>query len=231
MTESIVGVFILIFNYLEYLAAQGKVIYNDDTGTKILSVIADLKANPNQRRTGTYTTGIVGFADEYQIMLFYAGKKHAGENLSHLIKHRQAHLSPIIHMCDALSMNLTHQDNVIVAHCLAHARRKFVEVERQFPQETDFVIAQIGLVYKHDKATKEQKLSNAQRLNYHQGQWHLADRPSRRINSNTIGDFSSTTCLPINGVTLINSTDSAGAEIRVFVVFKIRGMTCSLYCE
>jgi len=53
-------------------------------------------------------------------------------------------------------------------NCLAHARREFIDVEAYFPQECAMVIKSLASVYKYDKETKEQKLSDEDRLLYHQ---------------------------------------------------------------
>jgi hypothetical protein len=51
------------------------------------------------------------------------GAKHAGENLSDVLKQRAAGLAAPIQMCDALSRNLPklpRELEIIIAHCLAH---------------------------------------------------------------------------------------------------------------
>ena len=53
-------------------------------------------------------------------------------------------------------------------NCIAHARRKFVEIELFFPDECAHVIEQIAMVYRHDAHTRAIKMDDAQRLRYHQ---------------------------------------------------------------
>ena len=121
-------------------AAQGSVIYNDDTTAKILSLIKEQTA----------------------------GRNHAGENLAEVLSKRQSRLDPPIQMCDALSRNLPANFKTILANCLTHARRNFVDVLTNFPDRCQYVIETLGKVYKNDKVTKAQKMSDQQRLNYHQ---------------------------------------------------------------
>ena len=70
-------------------------------------------------------------------------------------------------MCDGLPSNVP-EFVVIMLNCLAHARREFIDVEPYFPEECSFVIKSLAAVYKHDKETKEMKLSDEKRLEYHQ---------------------------------------------------------------
>jgi transposase len=59
-------------------AAQGSVMHNDDTGMRILR----LAREPGDKRTGTFTSGIVSMVGAWTIALFFTGWKHAGENLA-----------------------------------------------------------------------------------------------------------------------------------------------------
>jgi len=74
-------------------------------------------------------------------------------------------------MCDALSRNLPklpEKLEIIVGHCLAHARRHFVEVTANFPQECRFVLESLGEVYGNDEVARVRSLSSEQRLHFHQ---------------------------------------------------------------
>jgi hypothetical protein len=155
-----------IIGVLEKKAAQGKVIYNDDTPVRIVEVIQMNKKDPNRKRTGMFTTGIYSQCDDRIIALYYSGTRHAGENMSRILKHRSKDLKPIIQMCDALSVNLT-EFLVKLAICLSHGRRKFVEIEPFFPEECRFVIEQFAIVYHNDDQAKKQGLSPKKRLIYH----------------------------------------------------------------
>ena len=92
---------------LERVAASGELIHNDDTSVRIVEIIRGNKLNPSRKRKGMFTTTIYARAGPYEIVLYYSGVKHAGENLSEILKKRPTHLPPIIHMSDALALNLT----------------------------------------------------------------------------------------------------------------------------
>jgi hypothetical protein len=67
--------------------------------------------------------------------LYFSGRRHAGENLADLLSKRPEGLSPPIRMADASSANRVGGVAAIEAGCWAHARRKFVEIEGDFPTE------------------------------------------------------------------------------------------------
>jgi hypothetical protein len=52
--------------------------------------------------------------------------------LQDVLRRRAADLGPPIQMCDALSRNGPRELKTIVAHCLAQARRQFVDVHDRF---------------------------------------------------------------------------------------------------
>jgi len=101
-------------------------------------------------RSGLFTTGIVSVKEGRKIAVFFSGRKHAGENLEDLLQKRQLGLGPPIQMCDALSRNLPKKLKTIEAHCLSHARRKFVDVVCYFPDECRYLIEALAKVYHHD---------------------------------------------------------------------------------
>ena len=154
-------------------AAQGDVVHNDDTSMRVLSLDRDAAndADIAEERTGVFTSGIVSIGEGYRIGLYFTGRKHAGENLADVLKQRAAGLAAPIQMCDALSRNLPklpEKLEIIVGHCLAHARRHFVEVTPNFPLECRFVLESLGEVYGYDEATRAQCMSPEQRLHFHQ---------------------------------------------------------------
>jgi transposase len=151
-------------------AAEGEVMHNDDTSMRVLSLGrnrgSDSEVSPE--RTGVFTSGIVSIRGGRRIALFFTGRKHAGENLADVLERRPQGLSPPIQMCDALSRNLPKSLQVIVAHCLAHGRRNFVEVIANFPAECRFVLETLGEVYGYDEQAREQGMSPEERLRFHQ---------------------------------------------------------------
>src|SRR6202049_4258932 len=147
-------------------AAQGSVMHNDDTGIRILR----LAREPGDKRTGTFTSGIVSLVGTWTIALFFTGSKHAGENIAEVLKQRAHGLPAPIQMCDALSRNAPKGVETLMANCLAHGRRQVVEVADNFPEECRYVLETLGGVYHYDALAREQGLSPEERLRFHQEQ-------------------------------------------------------------
>jgi transposase len=180
------------FEELVQQAAQADVIYHDDTTVKILALRERAAAaeegtgEPVQRggetmavegaaektevqRKGLFTTGIVAETrGGEKIALFLSGHQHAGENLKDLLARRAADIPPPIQMCDALSRNMPAGLKTILANCLAHGRRKFVDVAERFPEECRQVLESLAVVYRNDAIAKQRNLSPAERLLFHQ---------------------------------------------------------------
>jgi hypothetical protein len=84
----------VVFESLERLAAQGELIYQDDTAVRMLSLIDEhlkMRAQAEamglsrpKERTGMYPTALVVRSGAQTICLYYAGRAHAGENLEAL---------------------------------------------------------------------------------------------------------------------------------------------------
>ncbi len=157
---------ILIRPVLEELirqAAQGSVMHNDDTGMRILR----LAREPGDQRTGTFTSGVVSMVGAWRIALYFTGWKHAGENLAEVLKRRVRELPAPIQMCDALSRNSPKLEGVeiLLANCLAHGRRQFVEVVENFPEECRYVLETLRGVYHNDALVRG--WSPQDRLRFH----------------------------------------------------------------
>jgi transposase len=152
------------FDELIRQAAQGEVLHNDDTSMRVLALNraqADA-ADTAPERTGVFTSGIVSTTAGREIALFFTGHQHAGENLADVLQRRAAELSAPIQMCDALSRNLPKlpaELEIIVGHCLAHSRRRFVEVTPNFPEECRFVLESFRTVYANDAVAREQNMT------------------------------------------------------------------------
>jgi len=129
-----------------------------------------LAINEKEGRSGTFTTGMLSVNGERRIALFFTGHKHAGENLIDLLAERHTGLPPPIQMCDALSRNMPKELATIMANCLSHGRRNFVDVVQNFREECRYVIELLAKVYKNDATTKEEKMTPTERLTYHQAQ-------------------------------------------------------------
>ncbi len=154
-------------------AASGEVLYNDDTSVKILEFLDHDRVVEDPKlpgRTGVFTTGIVSTQEGRKIALFFSGRKHAGENLADVLAKRASELPPPIQMCDALSRNLPRELEVILANCLAHGRRYFVEAAANFPEECRYILEILGKVYHNDAVAREQAMTPDQRLKFHQSE-------------------------------------------------------------
>ena len=152
-------------------AAQGELVHNDDTHMTVLNLdppasSCDEDVSPD--RTGVFTSGIVSTRDGQRIALFLTGRRHAGENLAHVLAARATDLGPPLQMCDALTRNLPHPLAVILGNCLAHARRRFVEIMPSFPAECRHVLETLREVYRHDADARAQGLGPHDRLAWHQ---------------------------------------------------------------
>ena len=149
-------------------AAQGEVVYNDDTTMKVLALTAEQRRaaaadEETDARTGVFTSGIVATRDGHRIALFFTGRQHAGENLADVLAQRAARPPPI-QMCDALATNTAGAFDTLLASCLAHARRRFVDVVDTFPAEVRHVL-------EHPASTEpmpSRALSPDERLRLHQ---------------------------------------------------------------
>jgi len=165
-----------VFKHLERVAAQGDVIYQDDTPARILSLIEENQQGAAQEqdnagatpRTGMYTTGLIVQVGARQVCLYYAGRRHAGENLAALLSKREAQWDPPLVMSDALASNTAAESALIRCHCLAHGRRKFSELEEVFPAESAVVVEALKAVFEHEEEVRARQLSAADRLAYHQ---------------------------------------------------------------
>ena len=166
-----------VYQELIRQAAQAPLLHNDDTPAKILALMggrarnaqadALAAAEPGAARA-INTSGIVALIEQRKVVLFFTGPQHAGENLAQVLVHRAEQLAAPIQMCDALTRNYPKQFKTLLANCLLHARRKFVQVVEHFPEPCRHVIEVLAEVYQHDAHCREQNLSGAQRLAYHQ---------------------------------------------------------------
>lgn len=154
-------------------AANAYLLHNDDTNRKILELTQEqreeiLGVEKAAGRTGTFTTGIVALMfNGRMIALFFTGPRHAGENLTEVLKHRSPDLPPPILMCDALDRNLPKDIMTILCNCMSHSRRKFVEVAAHFPEQVREVLLTLWDVYKTDGEARDQKLSPQARMELH----------------------------------------------------------------
>jgi len=164
-----------VYRELVRQAAQGEVVHNDDTPMKILERMGQRLAKavargakPASDRKAVTTSGIVSRVAGHDVALFFTGPETAGTHLAQVLAERAAELDAPIQMCDALSHNETGDVDTIVAHCLAHGRRRFVDVAKSFPGECRHGLEVLRDVYRIDADAREQGLSPAERLALHQ---------------------------------------------------------------
>jgi transposase len=170
-----------VYDELIRQAAAGDVLHNDDTTVKILewmgkrakqAAFAEDRENDSDKkkpsRSGLFTSGVVSTREGRRIALFFSGRRHAGENLADVLARRAEDLAAPIQMCDALSRNLPGELKTIVANCLAHGRRRFVEVMEHFPEPCRHVLESLSAVYHNDALARQRNLSPEARLAFHQ---------------------------------------------------------------
>jgi len=160
------------FDELIRQAAQAPLLHSDDTPAKILSLTAERvkleAAGQTPEALGVNTSGIVAVLQERKVVLFFTGHQHAGQNLADVLAQRAKHLEVPMQMSDALACNFAGEFESIVCKCLAHGRRKVVEVVEHFPEPCRTVIEVLAKVYAVDAHCRLEKMSPEQRLHYHQ---------------------------------------------------------------
>lgn len=178
-----------IYEEMKKEAAQGKVFQIDDTPVRILELVKENKEKKQEKedaekkvkeekngkgkkkkkeeRVGMRTSGVVvELHSGARVALYFNGRQHAGENIEDIYQLRDPGLPPPLQMSDALACNFCGERERIVCKCLVHARRKFVEIRRIYPEACDYVLKQIGEIYGNEKQTAD--MSDEERLAYHQ---------------------------------------------------------------
>lgn len=171
LIESLASSCYPLFDLLKCLAANGKLIYNDDTVVRILEVMADNKKREHSR-TGMYTTCIMAEDHEgHKIALYFNGTQHSGENVDALLQERETDKPRIIQMSDALAVNTPATIATIACYCLSHGFRKFEELYDYFPHQCISLMEKLGKVFALDAKTVD--MTDDERLAYHKA--HSAD--------------------------------------------------------
>jgi transposase len=159
----------IVYEALVDFAANGSLIHTDDTTMRVHTLRQEI-SEKEDARTGIFTTGLISQIGQHRIALFFTGQKHAGENFDRTLKRRKAGLDKPIHMCDGLLRNISKEFETILCNCLCHGRRQVVDVAEKFPEQSRKVIEVLAEVYRVDAQTKEQQLSDDDRLLLHQTQ-------------------------------------------------------------
>jgi hypothetical protein len=153
-------------------AAQGSLIFADDTHIKILDWLAGkgpINKSNGEAKKKAQTTAIVSELDEKTIVLYLTSSEQAGSKMEALLDDREKSLSPPIYMCDGLGANHPGSDvTVIQVHCLDHARRQFFDLIKVYPDQCLYVLKQLRLVYKNDADAKAKNMCSKARLEHHQ---------------------------------------------------------------
>jgi hypothetical protein len=164
--EHVANALLPVLVQLEKLAATAEVFTVDDTRVLILDMLRENKSLPEGERRGMFTTGIVATVGGHRIALYYSGRRYSGENLARLLERRPSGLDPPITMGDAISRNWPPGFVLIVAKCLVHGRRQFVDIESSFPKEAGRVLDDLATVYRVEAQTAGMRPDA--RLAYHQ---------------------------------------------------------------
>jgi hypothetical protein len=138
-----------------------------DCFDRFVAAYEEDKERSEKERHATHTSGIVS-KDEarHKIALYFSSRRHSGENLDAVLEKRNPSLPVPIKVSDASAVNGKMKAQTVDGNCLAHAFRKFEEIEVIFPVECEEVEAAIRKVYRYHDKTKG--MSDLQRLEYHQ---------------------------------------------------------------
>ena len=163
----------LMYKTLTSLAANARQYHIDDTGNRILAQKPVSRASRSdgvkRTRSGVYTSGLIACLDDgRRIVLYQTSIGHAGELLDDVLKLRSRNRAPPILMSDALPSNHVSQVTLEKSLCNAHGRRQFVDVLNHEPVLVPWVLERYKLIWRHEDTAREQGLSAAERLVYHQ---------------------------------------------------------------
>jgi len=154
-------------------SAQAPLIHLDDTTAQILALqVLRNKleaAGKTPEAKAINTSGFVAVLPQgRKVALYFTGHKHAGQNLDDILALRARELGPPTQMSDALACNFVSVFKTIIAKCLSHGRRMFVDIFEHFPQQCRHVIEVLAHVYAMDAHCRDEKMSAQQRLEHHQ---------------------------------------------------------------
>lgn len=158
-----------VYRHILTKGAQGDLIEYDDTSARILELMKENKTrDPTKDRVGVFTTAMISRVEGKEIALFFTGRNHAGENIVELLKKRTPGLSPPKLMFDGSAMNPPKEFEALLGNCLGHARRNFIDLNDQFPQEIRLVIDLFAQIFHFDAIAKEKGMNDDERLKFHQ---------------------------------------------------------------
>jgi hypothetical protein len=184
-----------VLKHLTGLAAQSAVVYNDDTSMRVSALRKEIQQEPQAKRTGLFTTGIVSQDERHPIALYFTGRRHAGENLARVLARREPGRAPPLHMRDGLDRNNPAGHPTVPCGCAVHARRNFVELQADFPEECRRVVESLAEVYRVEAQAQAGGLNVQERLAAHQATsqrvmdelaaWFKSLQAARRVEPNS----------------------------------------------
>ena len=143
-----------VFDILAKTLVNESVISFDDTKIKIQP----------ESKGGKRSAWASCFVSE-QVILYLFSEDHAGICFKDLLKQRIQELSEPVVLTDALPSYEPYKGDVIDAHCLTPARRRFKDAYEEDSDFCDDMIELIGEIYDNDSETKE--MTAKQRLEHH----------------------------------------------------------------
>ena len=175
-----------IYSELCKEASKAEVVLVDDTHMIVLDLLQEnkrnqsrkeeqakstdksKKANKEDNRTGMFTTAIRTEGLKHNVIAYFTGRCHAGENLDKLLDERPEGLPVPIEGCDALTRNKPKNHETQLAFCNSHNRRHFFDLLLLWPKEAMHVLELYSGVFYNEKIALERKMNKEGRLKYHQ---------------------------------------------------------------
>lgn len=159
-----------VFGVLKILASNANLLGFDDTIIRTLEK-RDKKDGNGKTHYGHGTAVVAnGFdTEENEIVLFdFNSSKHAGDVVCDLLSTRDRNSLPLL-ASDGLNSYDECKKSGVDVNCNVHARRKVVEED---PKRESYVGQAVldcySNIYKNDKHCKNNKLSDVERMEYHQ---------------------------------------------------------------
>jgi hypothetical protein len=126
-----------VFAQLEHAAAQGELIFHDDTAVRIVSLLQENRARlaaaevqdvaTSPDRTGMHTTVLVVQVGEHTAILYDSSRQHTGENLQGRLDKREAGLATPLVMSAALASNTVAEESALIPLSLPGPRSAQVQ--------------------------------------------------------------------------------------------------------
>ena len=153
-------------------------MYVDDTGARILEVMAENKNLSAKEKRACHTTTICATRVcaetqvKSEIRLYITDNKYCGENIAPILEQRYLENPDyyVAIVADASSQNIPRIDGellkkVMIAGCLAHGRRKFFELLDFWPEVCRYFLEEIAHIYRIENECRN--MESKKRLKYH----------------------------------------------------------------